>query len=95
MKILVFFKLLNLEIYFLLFKKSFDIINDKKHLSIEGLHELISIRASLNKSLPDRLKLAFQYIKPVIRPEVPKFYTSTDPALPSHKCDLDLSAIKH
>jgi hypothetical protein len=36
---------------FLLFKKAFGIINDKKQLTIEGLHELISIRASLNKGL--------------------------------------------
>jgi len=58
---------------FVLFKKSFDIIKDKKHLTIEGLLELISIRSSLNKGLPDRLKLAFPSIKPLIRPEVPKF----------------------
>ena len=55
---------------FLLFKKAFGIINDKKHLTIEGLHELISIRASLNKGLTERLKLAFPNIKPVVRPEV-------------------------
>lgn len=72
---------------FLLFKKSFDIINDKKHLSIEGLHELISIRASLNKGLPDRLKLAFPNIKPVLRPELPKDSLSA--------CAPDLSSIKH
>jgi LAGLIDADG endonuclease len=58
---------------FLLFKKAFDIINDKKHLIIEGLHELISIRASLNKGLTERLKLAFPSIKPVVRPETPNF----------------------
>lgn len=58
---------------FLLFKKAFDIIKDKKHLTIEGLHELISIRASLNKGLSDRLKKAFPNIKPVVRPEVSNF----------------------
>jgi len=57
---------------FLLFKKAFNIINNKKHLTIEGLHELISIRASLNKGLPERLKIAFPKIKPIIRPKVPK-----------------------
>jgi len=55
---------------FLLFKKAFGIINDKKLFTIEGLHELISIRASLNKGLTERLKLAFPNIKPVVRPEV-------------------------
>lgn len=55
---------------FLLFKKAFEIINDKKHLTIEGLHELISIRASLNKGLPESLILAFPNIKPAGRPVV-------------------------
>jgi hypothetical protein len=66
---------------FLLFKKAFDIIYDKKHLTIEGLQELISIRASLNKGLPERLKIAFPSIKPVIKPEVPNLslvYNNSD-----------------
>ena len=42
---------------------SFDIIKDKKHLTLEGLQEIVSIRASLNKGLPERLKLAFPKIK--------------------------------
>jgi hypothetical protein len=66
---------------FLLFKKAFDIIYDKKHLTIEGLHKLISIRTSLNKGLPERLKLAFPNIKPVIRPELSKLslvYNNSD-----------------
>lgn len=58
---------------FLLFKKAFDIIKDKKHLTIEGLHDLISIRASLNKGLAERLKLAFPNIKPAVRPEIPNY----------------------
>lgn len=61
---------------FLLFKKAFDIIKDKKHLSIEGLQELISIRASLNKGLSERLKLAFPNIQPVVRPEIPNLSLS-------------------
>ena len=47
---------------FLLFKKAFDIIKDKKHLQIEGLHDLISIRASLNKGLAERLKCEGEWI---------------------------------
>jgi len=62
---------------FLLFKKAFDIINDKKHLTIEGLQELISIRASLNKGLSARLKLAFPNIKSVVRPEIPNLSFSS------------------
>jgi hypothetical protein len=67
---------------FLFFKKVFDIIYDKKHLTIEGLHKLISIRTSLNKGLPERLKkLALPNIKPVIRPELYKLslvYNNSD-----------------
>jgi hypothetical protein len=59
---------------FLLFEKAFEIINNKKHLTIEGLHKLISIRASLNKGLPPRLKLAFPSINSVVRPELPNTY---------------------
>jgi hypothetical protein len=62
---------------FLLFKKAFDIIKDKKHLTIEGLQELISIRASVNKGLSERLKLAFPNIKPVVKPEIPNLYFSS------------------
>jgi LAGLIDADG endonuclease len=69
---------------FLLFKKAFYIINDKKHLTIEGLQELISIRASLNKGLSERLKLAFPNIKPVLRPGIPKLSFST----PASSCLL-------
>ena len=58
---------------FLLFQQAFDIINNKDHLTIQGFKKLISLRASMNKGLPERLKLAFQDITPVIRPEVPKF----------------------
>ena len=58
---------------YLLFKKALDILNDKKHLNIDGLHELISLRASLNKGLPERLKLAFPSIKPAVRPVVSNF----------------------
>nr|QBM09695.1 hypothetical protein [Dactylella sp.] len=51
---------------------AFDIVNSKKHLTIEGLHKLISIRASLNKGLPERLNIAFPKIIPISRPEVPR-----------------------
>jgi len=57
---------------FLLFKLAFDIVNNKEHLTAEGLRKLISIRASLNKGLPERLKIAFHDIIPILRPEVPK-----------------------
>lgn len=57
---------------FLLFKKAFVIVNNKEHLTKAGLLKLISIRASINKGLPERLEVAFPNITPVTRPEVPK-----------------------
>jgi len=57
---------------FLLFKKAFYIIKSKEHLTKDGLLDLISLRATLNKGLPERLETAFPNIIPVTRPEVPK-----------------------
>jgi hypothetical protein len=42
----------------------------KKSLTTEGLHKIISIRASMNFGLSNALKTAFPYITPVARPQV-------------------------
>lgn len=57
---------------FLLFKRAFDLVNNKEHLTEAGIRKLISIRASMNKGLPERLEAAFPDITPVPRPQVPK-----------------------
>ena len=57
---------------FLLFKRAFDLVNNKEHLTEGGLRKLISIRASINKGLPTRIGAAFLNITPVPRPLVPK-----------------------
>lgn len=57
---------------FLLFKKAFYIVNNKEHLTEVGLRKLISIRASINKGLPERLQVAFPNITLVLRPQLPK-----------------------
>ncbi len=57
---------------FLLFKKAFEVVNNKEHLTETGLTKLVSIRAPLNKGLPERLKVAFPNITPVPRPTTPK-----------------------
>lgn len=44
---------------FLLFKQAFEMIILKKHLTSEGLQELVKIKASMNKGLTDELNLAF------------------------------------
>ena len=57
---------------FILFKKAIDVMNNKEHLTEVGLCKLVSLRASINKGLPERLQVAFPNITPVPRPEVTK-----------------------
>jgi len=40
----------------------------KEHLTMEGLHKVLSIRASINNGLSERLKTFFPNVNPVVRP---------------------------
>lgn len=53
---------------FLLFKKVVELINNKAHLNIEGLHQIINIKASINFGLSEQLKSEFKNFSPVERP---------------------------
>ncbi len=53
-----------------LFKQSVHLIENKSHLTMEGLLKLVSIKASLNWGLSDKFKKSFPNIIPIIRPEV-------------------------
>ena len=53
-----------------LFKWAVEIVKRKDHLTIEGLHKIVSIRATINKGLTEELKVAFPNVIPVIRPVV-------------------------
>lgn len=55
---------------FLLFKSIVELMAQKKHLTIKGLHEIVSIRASMNRGLSDELVKAFPDITPVERPKL-------------------------
>lgn len=55
---------------FELFKKVFFLIQNKEHLTMEGLEKIVAIRAVLNLGLTDKLKAAFPHIVPVRRPSV-------------------------
>ena len=57
---------------FILFKQAVEIMNKKGHLSIEGLNQIISIKASMNLGLSDIInsKNDFDKIIPVSRPLV-------------------------
>jgi len=52
-----------------LFKKCFEIINKKEHLTEEGLKKIISFKSSLNWGLSEKLTEAFPTVKSYQRPE--------------------------
>ena len=53
---------------FKLFKQIIDLIKEKNHLTIEGLHQIINIKASINLGLSDMLKSEFKNFIPIERP---------------------------
>lgn len=53
---------------YVLFKEAFNLIQNKEHLTPEGLKKIIAIKASLNLGLGDELKTAFPDITPNKRP---------------------------
>jgi hypothetical protein len=55
---------------FELFRQIVCLINHKKHVTLEGLLQIISIKAAMNSGLSDTLKAAFPNINPVSRPLV-------------------------
>lgn len=59
---------------FLLFKAVIQLMDNKEHLTEEGLLKIISIRASLNKGLSERLKASFPNIVPALKPSVTDIY---------------------
>ena len=52
----------------MLFKLAVELVTLKKHLSLEGLNEIVAIRASMNLGLTDILKANFPNIIPQNRP---------------------------
>lgn len=57
---------------FELFKRVVKIINSKSHLNIEGLNEIVSLKASMNKGLSNKILSSFSSIQPKLRPLVNK-----------------------
>jgi hypothetical protein len=55
---------------FILFKEVVKLMITKDHLSIEGLKQIINIKASMNLGLSDFLKSEFKEINPVERQEI-------------------------
>ena len=61
---------------FRLFKQIIEIIKKKNHLTLEGLYQIINIKASMNLGLSDMLKSEFKNFIPIERP---KFKTANIP----------------
>jgi hypothetical protein len=53
---------------FILFKQIVELMNNKAHLTEEGLQQIINLRASMNLGLSDLQKSAFPNYNPVARP---------------------------
>lgn len=60
---------------YILFKQIVELMKEKKHLTEEGLREIISLRAAMNLGLPTSLQEAFPNITAAIRPIVPSVET--------------------
>jgi hypothetical protein len=52
---------------FELFKQVVEMLSHKEHLTIEGIHKIIAIKASVNLGLAEELKAAFPNTIPVPR----------------------------
>jgi hypothetical protein len=63
---------------FILFKLVVDLMSQKEHLTLEGFHKIVAIRASMNLGLTTILTEAFPNIIPVPRPVV-KLSENIDP----------------
>jgi len=55
---------------FELFKKVVGMLSNKEHLTLDGIHKLISIRAAINLGLSPELKAAFPTIETYPKPFV-------------------------
>ena len=55
---------------FLLFKKAVELVNNKAHLTVEGIKKIVNIKASMNLGLSDMLISEFAKYIPVERPVI-------------------------
>ena len=63
--------LTNKQSDYLLFKQVVKLMEQGKHLTLEGLNKIMSIKAVLNgQKISDSLNLAFPKIEPILRPEI-------------------------
>ena len=56
---------------FELFKRAVEMMSRQEHLTLEGVQQIVNLKATLNKGLSKKLKLAFPNTKPATRPSFP------------------------
>jgi hypothetical protein len=44
-------------------------MNNKQHLTEDGLNEILSLKSVLNRSLTEKVKSIFPNVKSIVRPE--------------------------
>ena len=64
---------------YILFKKAIKLVNAKAHLTVEGLNEIVNIKASMNLGLSNMLKSEFHVYTPVERPVINNNNVILDP----------------
>ena len=64
---------------FMLFKQAVKLVNNKAHLTVEGLNEIVNIKASMNLGLSDMLKSEFDGHIPVEKPLIDNNNIIIDP----------------
>jgi hypothetical protein len=57
---------------YVLFKEALNLILNKQHLTLSGLHKIVAIKAKMNLGLSESLQAAFQDVLPMSRPLVNK-----------------------
>ncbi|GAA4910337.1 hypothetical protein GCM10023405_35510 [Streptomonospora salina] len=55
---------------YLLFKQGVDLLNSKVQKNIEGIHQIISLKSSMNNGLSDKLRMQFLTVHSVPRPVI-------------------------
>nr|YP_010121876.1 LAGLIDADG endonuclease [Monilinia fructicola]QRF72252.1 LAGLIDADG endonuclease [Monilinia fructicola] len=63
--------LTNKQSDYLLFKQVVNLMEEGKHLTLEGLNKIMSIKTVLNNGeVSDNLRLAFPNVEPILKPEI-------------------------
>ena len=55
---------------YLLFKQAINLLNSKVNKDVDGILRILSVKASMNSGLSEKLKFQFPHIIPELRPKV-------------------------